>query len=531
MKRYKYLFSAAILGFLISCETKQDDKAVKVIEANESFDQALDLERDEAQYLEWLVKSPSKTVFSFENERDFYHFDHQGGSLKQSSKIYHFGKKSLKWDWLAGSEIQLKKIRSLNKQESSNVGQSSAVSPSFITSVFNPRPINDSISFEFSSSDGQNVSFEMNLNFSGWRTIWVPFYEMKGAELKKRQAFEVKKCTIKAPALVSNGELYFDDMVISQYSDDRHQYPDSSVAFIKSEKKLHDDHWMPNLKLFKLYEKFEAKGDLSEAQQNQLSRLEDKLDDELDRASNRSAQSLRAELIDFGLNFNDGLITGRPLKLVVQVKPVKYEKASGVNKNFVDFDDFCQWLYSAATAWKSCSDPSEKAKLEAICMAGVNYLKLQGYQAGSGQGTLHHLGYQFRNYVKACYVLRELLREHGELESTAKALAWFMNTGDILQPEADFFGNIDYYNTIAFYRLLAIMLTESETKKYALIEAFNFHLGKSLALSDEKGVFKVDGTAWHHHAHYPAYAVGAFSSVGQLFKVFNGTGFKVFGSA
>ena len=525
MKKCGQFLALCSLVLLFSCETKQTTHSPKAIEAAEQSDGGIAVTRDEKEYLEWMMKSPSRTVFSFENDQDFFHFDVENGLLKQSDKIYQFGEKSLLWEWDANSKIVLQKIKSLSKKESTYVGQGSAVSPSFVTSVYNGHAINDKLTFSFLDKKEREVSFDLKLNFTGWRTIWVPFYEMKGSTLKQREVYEVKKCTIAGPQFASAGQLYFDDLIVNQFTDDRHQYQDSIVPFIKEGVAAKKDHWMPQLKLLKLYDDLDST-EINPSEQTELQALEKNLDNEIHQNTKFSSAQVVDQLKALGLEYNK-TITGKPLKLSVQVYPIQYQKAHGVNKDYVDFERYSAWLLTTADSWKNSEAGTEKENLEQICVAGIQYLQEQGYQAGSSLGTLHHFGYQFRSYTKACFVLRSLLADHGFLKPTARAVAWFMNAGEILDDESRFFGNIDYYNTIAFYRLLAIMMCESESKKLALLKAFNAHLGKTLAFTDERGVFKIDGTAWHHHGHYPAYAVGAFASVGQIFKVMNGTSFKI----
>jgi hypothetical protein len=191
MNKCGKILSLCILAFLLGCETKQTKPSTKIIEAKEAADLGIVVSRDEKDYLEWMMKSPARGVFSFENDRDFYHFDVENGSLKQSTKVYQFGKRSLLWDWQAQSKIRLQKIKALGKKESTYVGQGSAVSPSFVTSVYNANSLKDKLTFHFIDKNNREVSFELKLDFTGWRTIWVPFYEMRGAKLKQRES-----CTI-----------------------------------------------------------------------------------------------------------------------------------------------------------------------------------------------------------------------------------------------------------------------------------------------------------------------------------------------
>ena len=89
MKKCGQFLALCSLVLLFSCETKQTTHSPKAIEAAEQSDGGIAVTRDEKEYLEWMMKSPSRSVFSFENDQDFFHFDVENGLLKQSD--FRFG--------------------------------------------------------------------------------------------------------------------------------------------------------------------------------------------------------------------------------------------------------------------------------------------------------------------------------------------------------------------------------------------------------------------------------------------------------
>ena len=144
-----------------------------------------------------------------------------------------FGAKSLKW---SGGQLTVSNIRSLSPEESgATYGAHFPNSPTFVMSLYNEVPVKDLLRIEFNGE----AHFDLNLDFKGWRTVWVPFPEMQGG------ATNLKTARFIAPA--SAGTLWFDDIVFSQYIDDRHPYPGLEVPFIKEGGAHSHDHWMPTI--------------------------------------------------------------------------------------------------------------------------------------------------------------------------------------------------------------------------------------------------------------------------------------------
>ncbi|WDE97827.1 chondroitinase family polysaccharide lyase [Lentisphaera profundi] len=515
-----YLSICVILLFA-SCRTETQAPS----KSQRTEDVGYETDVDSKIYQAWKKKADKRSVFSFESDDDFYYFTAENSSISASKRKIQFGERSFQWDWKKNAQLEVNGIRALNKEESKVVGQGSAQSPTFIMSLYNEKAIDEKMNFTFFGPEGEQADFDLNLNFVGWRTLWIPFYDMRGGPSKKRQEFEIDTCIIKAPQGSDGGRIYFDDIVFSQFADDRHQYQSFQAPFVKKDQEINSDHWMPHLKLMGLIDQAVA-DEVSEVDQQSIARLKSNLDEEVNVVSKRTYAEALASLESLGLMYKQGIITSLPLKLAVQYKTIHYKRAKNLQIKAVDFDAF--WIYQLelARSWRTAND-DDKYLFEELFIAGLRYTRDQGFQCGSSQGTLHHLGYQFRNYVRAMYIARDLIASHHLLGEVYRDLCWFMNAGEVYADESQFKANIDYLNTIAIHRLMALSICPDQTKAYRNIELFSYHLGKTLSYTDERGVFKIDGTSWHHRGHYPAYGVGAFTSVGKLFQAFHGTSFSI----
>ncbi|MDD7987457.1 chondroitinase family polysaccharide lyase [Lentisphaera marina] len=520
MRPYQFIFIILSLWLLPSCRTEKTKTAApKEVDSYKPDYQS-------EQYLAWDKAQSKRTVFSFEQEDDLFHFETKNSQITASTNHAHLGKQSLLWTWQNGAQIKAKRLRALNLKESKFVGQGSALSPTFIASFYSPKVQDNSLRFSFIGPEGQEAHFDLQLNFSGWRTVWVPFYDMSGGPKKQRQAFEIESCIISAQGEQS-GQIYVDDIIFSQFADDRHQYPSLQTPFVKASQHQNHDHWMPHLGLLEKMKEIK-KVEASSQEIADLTRVQKNLEEIFSATNSRSYESFISSLHDFGLTFNNGSVQGPPLKLTVQMNVMHYELAKMSDLAYVNFDDFWKYQLELIKAWKR-AEADEKFALGELFLAGLRYTRDQGYQMGSSQGTLHHLGYQIRNYVLACFLARDLVREAVLLEEVYADLSWFLNVGEIFSDEDDFRANIDYLNTMAIYRLMTVSMCPDQDRACQGLKAFSYHLGKTLSYTDERGVFKIDGTAWHHWGHYPAYGIGAFASVGNLFQVLKGTSYKVWG--
>jgi len=96
-----------------------------------------------------------------------------------------------------------------------------------------------------------------------------------------------------------------------------------------------------------------------------------------------------------------------------------------------------------------------------------------------------------------------------------------------LGDENEFHVNIDYLNTQAYSHLMLLFMEENPNKQAAILKAYSNYIGITLSQQDQEWGFKIDGTAWHHNGHYPAYGMGAFRNVPKIIQTLSGTAFRI----
>ncbi|WP_242204250.1 chondroitinase family polysaccharide lyase [Aestuariivivens insulae] len=464
-------------------------------------------------------------VESFEKEATIKAYKHSENSkLNISDSHFRFGKTSLQWEWNGESSwVETSNFRILSHDESPLAyGDHFPSSPTFTFSVYSETPQKGSVRFIFSKVGEEDVWFDLDLNFYGWRRLWVPFYEMQGNAPKKGAAVSYTNFKVQATAV--SGTLYFDDIIFSQYQDDRHQYPDLQVPFIK-DGGSGDDHWMPLISNYNHLRSLKV-NPISVAIKLDLLRVEKALDNDLEIAKKYKVyiNSLKEDYQSLKLNVNGKTVTGPPL--TYQLKQEYFDKKQQGAKNYNDIADFGKKIKKLSNYYNR-ANPSEQQEIKTMFVAASKYFLDQGWQAGASGGTRHHIGYSVRDITEAFYKMRHALREEGLLSQIGVSLHWLHNLGMVLADEKEFHVNIDYLNTQSYYHLMLIFLMESQEEQAALLAAYSKYISITLAQQNEDWGFKVDGTSWHHNGHYPAYGIGAFKTVPKVISTLSGTRFRI----
>jgi chondroitin-sulfate-ABC endolyase/exolyase len=472
----------------------------------------------------YAQQSEKPAVESFESEEVLKHYRSDKGSLQLSGDHYRFGKTSLKWQWQEAGSFSTSNFRVLSHGESPLAyGEHFPSSPTFAFSVYNEEPRENELTIAFGKGEEVQAWFNLPMDFKGWRRVWVPFYEMQGQVPKKREAVDYDYFKIETNAV--SGSLFFDDIVFSQYQDDRHQYPDLMVPFIKTDQKHGLDHWMPSMINYARIQKLEAKP-VSVATKMDLQRFQDKIDQGLRIPSRYKVymERLREVFNKLGLKDNDGTIVGPPLTF--QQQQEFFDKKQQGPRKFNDITDLGKALKGLGNYYDR-ANAEQKQEIEEMFTLGARYFLDQGWCGGCSGGTRHHIGYAVRDITQSFYVMRKVLYKNGLLGEVSASLHWLYNLGMLLDDEEAFHVNIDYLNTQSYYHLMLIFMFAHAEQQAALLKAYSNYISVTLAQQNEEWGFKVDGTSWHHSGHYPAYGIGAFRAVPRIIETLSGTRFRI----
>ena len=465
-------------------------------------------------------------VESFENSAVLNQYKTINSTVSTTEEHHKFGDKSLKWSWTNEASFSTTNFRILTKKESPLAyGDHFPASPTLQMSIYNEVSTNEKITISFGNNSKDEVWFNVILNFKGWRTIWVPFYEMKGNTPKKGAVIAYNSFKISSTA--KKGTLFFDDIIFSQFQDDRHQYPDESVPFIKADKNLAEDHWLPQIVNYDRIKNLKPKP-ISVATRIDLKKFEQLIDADLTIAKRYKIyiNSLKEMYNELNLKDNGTTVSGPPLTFIRERNQSFFSKEQQGSYRYNDIQNLGKVLKKLASFYDR-ANPTEKEEIEKMFLAGTKYYLDQGWQAGTNGGTRHHIGYSVREITEAFFTMRHLLYKEGLLEEVGSSLHWLFNLGMLLDDESKFHVNIDYLNTQAYYHLMLVFMFDSQEKQAAVLNAYSKYMSITLAQKNQEWGFKVDGTAWHHNGHYPAYGIGAFQNVPKVIRTLSRTRFRI----
>ncbi|WP_161554471.1 chondroitinase family polysaccharide lyase [Sinomicrobium soli] len=467
--------------------------------------------------------SPAVESFEAGNVLEFY--DTSGNSRISVSETHRrFGTSSLRWEWTGESTVGTAHFRVLSHDESPLAyGHHFPASPTLAMSVYNETPQDGSITVSFEKKGAKEVWFSIPLSFKGWRRIWVPFYEMQGNTPEK--GAPVAYDYFRVSSASEKGKLFFDDIIFSQYQDDRHQYPDMIVPFIKADQDLARDHWLPLISNYRRIQEMEAPP-VSLATRMDLKKFEERIDQDLaiDQKYKVYIKTLREMFGALGITGNGTTVLGPPLTFKEEQE--YYDETQQGARVHNDVKELGRVLKKLA-GFHDRANPAEQQEIEAMFLAGTRYYLDQGWQAGANGGTRHHIGYNVKELAEAFFIMRRFLYEHQLLNEVGASLHWLFNLGMILDDESNFHVNIDYLNTQSYYHLMLIFLFEAQEKQAALLSAYSRYISITLAQQKEEWGFKADGTSWHHNGHYPAYGIGAFKTVPKVISTLARTRFRI----
>lgn len=420
------------------------------------------------------------------------------------------GLRSLRWDWAPGAVLNFN--NPVDVAEGAVDGMPALSTFGFW--VYNRTPRKDALRVTFYVGGKSAGHYDFGLNFIGWRTAWVrpgmDLVDYTGA--KRFDGF-----TLTAPSSGPAGSLLIDELVPSQLMDRRYQIPDYQVTTTNDTYVMKE--WIGSRRAMELEptDKTPPTPEEISATERLAKRVEacflnaKTVDDGLLR-------SLRARVLKLNLQqLPDGSVSGAyiPIKKEEYIYPPgRHEEFM---KNFEQYDLFItgRLMRDIAEAWHSASIAQRPELAQMYVLIARHMLDL-GWAEGSGRGAHNHIGYPFRDYGIANFLMRDVLNDAGLLEPVSRAMQFYTNARRCVEPPLD--GDLDYQNTIAPVQLMTLLMIPDEKERVLFVRALAKTVDQTIAFlsDDSRGGYKRDGTAFHHWGHYPGYGIPAMSNSSQM---------------
>ncbi|MEO5996333.1 MAG: chondroitinase family polysaccharide lyase, partial [Chitinophagaceae bacterium] len=396
--------------------------------------------------------------------------------------------------------------------------------------IYNEKPVKDSLVFSFGRND---CSFSFQLNFKGWRTAWV----MYNRDMKGKPSETMNSLKIYAPVSVKNGTLYFDAMQYVTTVDPRAPMRDIQVPFINpvNANKTANAHWVNLLQFSQLSDYLKIPKTISAKEIADIEIISNRYEKIILPAGSSQKNQIKAITKSFeaySIKHTGNNITGKPINSInayeinhtVPLKEAKeYAEEYGV-QNAVNL------LFKIASAYRNTDiSTAEKNIGSDQFLNMLDHLHDQGWAYGSGMGSVHHLGYNFRNYFSACLLMKDVLKKTNRLQRTQKDLYWFSGQGRTHQlPKLLPSSNIDVFNTLLGGMLASILMMDNSPEKVLQLQQFTQWLSTNIGPEYSiEGTFKPGGSLTHHGTLYPAYAIDGIKGLTPIIYTLSNTSFAI----
>ncbi|MBE1444108.1 chondroitinase family polysaccharide lyase [Paenibacillus sp. OAS669] len=467
-------------------------------------------------------------IYSFEDGVPGSFIPDGQSRLAISNRRYKDGAHSLQWDYSGQAVL---KIRGPIGYRPFQEGSRSQARASFAVWIYNPRPIQDKLTFQFGRKDGEQVDceFDFRLNFLGWRTAWVAYErDMQGTPHP-----EMDCLIIRGPKSAGAGTLYMDQMLLCTPIDPRFHTRDVQVPFVNLRADTAANaHWLGLYAFKELEWRLPVPEEITPAQLDSHRRMEDRFEAYFLKKRPVTAedmQRIEGKFASYDISFSADGISGRPVELPFFDHFPEPEKDRLKRlANSVQLQEYTRLMMDIAVCYRSTDHGEWKQRLKEMFMDLTDYLEDQGWAYGSSQGTVHHFGYNFRYFYPAAFLMRRVLREEERLDRTQRTMYWFSGAGRIHTPLEEVEGNVDIFNTTLHGMLASLLIMDDTPFKVRELTAFKLWLSQSLLPARGlRAAYKIDGSAYHHVNHYPAYAVGGFLGVTPVMYFTSGTEYRV----
>ncbi len=440
------------------------------------------------------------------------------GSVRTEHDRFKDGAASLRFSWTGQAELIITDPEAIQAFMSSRKG-------GVMFWLCNETPSREPLLVLFRGQDGRDICwFHFGMDFKGWRAAWVRYEDMHTADgyvgevpVKDRRHDGVMMVIRPSARLVEGSfcldRLSFTDDTIHHQNTPDAQIPDNNHFL--SRRNLW--HWA-RLQEWEGYPALKGAPSVDEFSLAQVSaHLDSFFRDEMPSAGAYDPVPYRKTLDKeyAALNLKrlpDGTPKGTPI--------VSNDESTSAD---IRMQRAFTVLYRLALDYRITGN---KVALERFFLV-ADHLIFQGVDKGSGMGTNHHYGYNIRGWADALWILRDEIRNAGCMEAYRDALSYWSGEAECRLPfEKDRDEIVDSWNTLLVPKVVVCMLQDTPYLQQAHMDALTSWMDGSMRYSHGTlGGIKVDGTVFHHGGNYPAYATGAYSTLGTYFRLVAGTSF------
>ena len=446
--------------------------------------------------------------------------------LSISDEHAKLGRKSLEWKWKkGGSSLQ---INAPVPYLAENPNPKETSVSSFVFWIYSPERLDGDLRFSFMKDGKECCHFIYTLGFEGWRGAWVAFdRDMEGTPEE-----DMDQVVITASKNLTKGQLFFDGIITASFQDVRYHTADWQARFINKET---TNFWLT------LNQFWDNKLDipvenrlLTEQEKADFKTIEDRyIELVTDGVKPMDISEIRDAYKAYDISFNeDGTIKGKPIWFIRygetylnQGIPDAMPTFTAKGQTLRQLNDL---MIRIAVSHMNETDHAIKREISDIYINLTRHLLDQGFAVGSGQGTLHHLGYSMRNFYTGPVIMKSVLKEAGLSEQMQMAMEWFCGAGEVRTAPLQLGMDIDAFNTSLMGRFGSVIMLDDTSYKHAYFTALSRWIDNGFKYTEGTNpAFKRDGTVVHHRKCYPEYAIGGFKGSVNAIWMLAGTNWAI----
>lgn len=476
----------------------------------------------------------------FEDPQELAGWKSQKGSLSLSAKHQKQGNSALLWQWKKGDKLTAENLLGLEKACGDYAGgQPEIFEPAFYGKgkyggikmwVYQEEPNSGSITFQVGHSSKDAASnpkykFSIQLNFKGWRAVWVQFNE--DAKVENYQGADDMHSLLAIPSKeASKGSIYIDHFHLLEFI----SYKRHSDLIIQNNKAVVRTDSYEILSPWKKYQAEKQQQSSVLIDEQAVSSIENRLEylmlggeeqlwkkhyADLEAEWKKKSKKAHAAFSQLNIQQKDDAITGRSLF----ASRDEHGTPDGLQFQAV----MQETMFPLAIDYRLNGSEDSKDKLLQI----IAYLNDQGWAAGSALGTVDHV-IRLNGFATGVFLVRKDLSEES-LRTQQECLAWHTRIGNIIDGDHSIGENTDLVRGGALPKLISILLMPNGAEKANMMVAFKKYMDYVASFAPGYAdTFKPDFSVYHHRGTYlNSYGIQAINTMTMIRWLLHGTSYAL----
>ncbi len=362
--------------------------------------------------------------------------------------------------------------------------------------------------------------FDVFAGFTGWRYIKILFSQMKGFFSRK-----MNRIVITAHC---DGELFWDEMM-TNYLDLRHVSPSYQLPYLPGSNYPDERFVSVGSRPWDLSKGIRKHRSLKSTFQP-VSFCDDEIKKRLcayllEEFGTVNEQAIREEFLSLQIQKeSDGFFTGVRVEETFLTRIWKNTPLQGTP--FVSLRKCTDLSFNLAVAYQNTKDIWYRDAYVSL----LSYLMQSGVYEGSILASRHAIDYSLRPLYRSFVLMTDELGAYGLKEEVRNLCEWFcdMERLGVYEGQEHWYSTADDFNNMAIGFVAVALYTEDPSERSRWFFALKDWLDRNMQYSPGLlGIYKEDGSIFHHCGHYLGYGMPALAGVLPIIWALSDTPYAV----